>query len=184
VGSRTRAGVRSWLVALALAAPLALILGWLLHGALTPPPRAEAAAGAEERTSLPSSVGVPPTLDLPAGRLEERVDGGADALRSAGCTRLLYWRSEAPAADVEALVFDSVEHARVALAREAGNERTPGPGDEAQVSAAAVYSRYGAVVVRAFADPGAGDSAALVAVVRRLEPRLARTDTPKDERLR
>lgn len=179
-----RAGLRSWLVALALATPLLLILGWLLHGALTPPSRSESVAGAEEPTPPTAPVGLPPTLDLPASRLEERVDGGAEALRAAGCTRLLYWRSEVPAADVEALVFDGVERARTALAREAGSERTPGPGDEAQVSATAAYARYGAVVVRVFADPGTGDAAALVSLVRRLEPRLAGSDTPRDARTR
>ena len=175
--------VRSWLVAAALATPLVLISGWLLRGALAPTPRDEPPA--PEGTSAPAppaatparaavADGWPPALDLPAGRLEERVDGGADALRAAGCTRLLDWRSEAPAADLEALVFDTAEQARAALSREAGAARTPGPGDEAQVSDQAVYVRHGAVLLRAFADPGGTGGEALVALARRVEPQIAR----------
>ena len=156
--------------------PLVAISAWLVRGALAPPPAVDAAtttAASPSSPALPRGASDwPPALDLPAIRIEERVDGGADALRAAGCTRLLYWRSETPAADVEALVFDSVEHARAALSREAGDLRTAGPGDEAQVSEQAVYFRQGAVLVRAFADPGAGSAAALVALARRVEPQL------------
>jgi len=48
-----------------------------------------------------------------------------------------------------------VEGARAVLEREAGPERAPGPGDEAQVSDQAVYFRRGTVLVRVFLDPGA-----------------------------
>ena len=83
------------------------------------------------------------------------MDGAADALRADGCRRLVHWRFERPPADAEALVFRSADGARAVLAREAGPGRTPGPGDEAQVSAQAVYFRRGPVLVRVFLDPGA-----------------------------
>ena len=83
------------------------------------------------------------------------MDGAADALRADGCRRLVHWRFERPPADAEALVFRTVDGARAVLAREAGPERTPGPGDEAQVSVDAVYFRRGGVLVRVFLDPGA-----------------------------
>jgi len=83
------------------------------------------------------------------------VDGAADALRADGCRRLVYWRFARPPADAEALVFRTVDGARAVLEREAGPGRTPGPGDEAQVSAQAVYFRRGSVLVRVFLDPGA-----------------------------
>ena len=106
----------------------------------------------------PSSL--PPATDYPAGRLELRVDGAADALRAAGCQRLRHWRLAAPPADAEALYFPSADAAHEALAGEAGPGRTPGPGEEAQVTPQAVYFRRGAVVVRIFADPGAPADAA------------------------
>ncbi len=150
--------VRAWLVGGALAAPLVLLTGWLIQGAL--------AAG----RSSPSAP--PAALDLPASRLEERVDGGADALRAAGCVRLVYWRSEDPPADAEALVFDTAAQARAALEREAGTQRTAGPGEEAQVTEQAVYFRKGAVLVRLFADPGATGSVRLLKLAERLQPAL------------
>jgi len=158
---------RAWLVGLALAAPLVLLTAWLVRGALS------AGAVSDGRSSV---AGPEPTLDLPASRLEERVDGGADALRAAGCRRLVYWRSEDPPADVEALVFDSVAHARAALEREAGRERTAGPGDEAQVSPQAAYFRRGAVLVRLIADPGVTGSARLLRAAERLTPALPRAE--------
>ena len=153
---------RSWLVGLALAAPLVLLTAWLIHGALV--------AGATS-AGAPSAPKRAPALDLPASRLEERVDGGADALRAAGCVRLLYWRFEDPPADAEALVFDTPQNAHAALERDAGAGRTAGPGDEAQVSEQAVYFRRGAVLVRLFADPGAS-SGRLLQAASRLEPDL------------
>jgi len=92
---------------------------------------------------------------VPAERLEEHVNGAADALRASGCRRLVAWRFEKPPADAEALFFGTAEGARAVLEREAGSERTPGPGDEAQVSEQAVYFRRGAALVRVFLDPGA-----------------------------
>jgi hypothetical protein len=136
---------QAWLVGLALVTPLGGLAAWIAHGAL-----------AARTATLPS-----PT-DYAADRLEERVDGGADALRAAGCLRLRHWRLESPPADAEALFFTTVDAARSALAREAGPGRTAGPGDEAQVSPQAVYFRRGPIVVRLFADPGAAaDAAAL-----------------------
>jgi hypothetical protein len=140
----------AWLVAAALSLPLVAITAWVTHGIVNPP-ASEAPASALAGPAQPS-------IDLSADRLEERVDGAADALRADGCRRLLYWRFETPPADAEALVFHAPEGARAALEREAGRARTPGPGDEAQLSPQAVYFRRGAVYVRLFLDPGAAAS--------------------------
>ena len=143
--------LRTWLVALAFAAPLAAITAWVLRGANDPQAR-------EPRPAEPAGVwpGLPQhRADLPAERLEERVDGAADALRASGCRRLVAWRFERPPADAEALFFGAADSAHAVLEREAGPERTPGPGDEAQVSDQAVYFRRGMVLVRVFLDPGA-----------------------------
>jgi hypothetical protein len=142
--------MRSWLLALALAAPLVAMTAWVVRRAADPYERLPAPGdAAAARPGLPR-----PVADLPADRLEERVDGAADALRAGGCRRLVLWRFERPAADAESLFFGTVDGARAFLAREAGPSRTPGPGDEAQVSAQAVYFRRGSVVVRLFPDPG------------------------------
>jgi len=142
--------LRTWLLALALAAPLVAITAWVIHGATHPRARQPAPdALARVWPGLPRH-----RADLPSGRLEERVDGAADTLRADGCRRLVHWRFERPPADAEALFFGAQEGARAVLEREAGPERTPGPGDEAQVSAQAVYFRRGTVLVRLFLDPG------------------------------
>jgi hypothetical protein len=128
---------------------------WLVHGAVdprAPQPRPEGPAGVWP--GLPQH-----RADLPAERLEEHVDGAADALRASGCRRLVAWRFERPPVDAEALFFATAEGARAVLEREAGPERTPGPGDEAQVSAQAVYFRRGTALVRVFLDPGASATA-------------------------
>jgi hypothetical protein len=149
----------TWIVSLALATPLVALSAWLAYGIVSagsaPPGGAAPATGA-----TPAVLGgiAAPDADLPADRLEERVDGGAEALRADGCRRILYWRFETPPADAEALVFRSEEGARTVLAREAGEERTPGPGDEAQISGQTAYFRRGAVYVRIFLDPGAPES--------------------------
>jgi hypothetical protein len=143
--------LRTWLVALALAAPLVAVAAWVLSGATHP-------SAPEPRPAGPAGVwpGLPQhRADLPADRLEERVDGGADALRARGCRRLVYWRFERPPADAEALFFATVGDASDALEDEAGPERTSGPGEEAQASPQAVYFRRGTVLVRVFLDPGA-----------------------------
>ena len=161
--------LRTWLTAVALAAPLVAITAWVIHGALDAGASTATAAGpAGAWPGLP-----PPDADLPADRLEDRVDGGADALRRDGCSRLVYWRFERPPADAEALFFASPDRARAVLEREAGAERTPGPGDEAQVSPQAVYFRRGSVLVRAFLDPGAEPPAgALVARAQEVDRAL------------
>jgi hypothetical protein len=148
----------SALVAVLLATPLVALAAWVVRGALRVPQRAPNGAVPQPRPAEPA--GVWPSLpkhvaDLPADRLEERVDGAAEALRASGCRRLVAWRFERPPADAEALFFDTAEGAGAVLEREVGPERTPGPGDEAQVSAQAVYFRRGADVVRVFLDPGA-----------------------------
>ena len=143
--------LRTWLLALGLAAPLVAITAWVIRGGTDPRARQPASTGlAGVWPGLPE-----PLADLPAERLEERVDGAADALRAEGCRRLVAWRFERPPADAEALVFRSADGARAVLEREAGPGRTPGPGDEAQVSEPAVYFRRGPVLVRVFLDPGA-----------------------------
>ena len=148
----------SWLLAALLATPLLGLTAWVVRGALKDPHRASRADARQPRPGGPAGVwlGLPQhRADLPAERLEEQVDGAADALRASGCRRLVAWRFERPPADAEALFFGTVEGARAVLEREAGPERTPGPGDEAQVSAQAVYFRRGTALVRVFLDPGA-----------------------------
>jgi hypothetical protein len=149
----------SALLAALLALPLIALTAWVARGALKAPRRTASDAPAPQaRSGGPAGVwpGLPPhRADLPADRLEEHVDGAADALRASGCRRLVAWRFEEPPADAEALFFATAEGARAVLEREAGSERTPGPGDEAQVSAQAVYFRRGALLVRVFLDPGA-----------------------------
>jgi hypothetical protein len=146
--------LQSSLVAIGLLAPLVALTGWVVRGAVGPgTPRTAPAPPAPPAALLP---GLPPhTADLAEGQLEERVDGAADALRAEGCRRLVYWRFDTPPADAEVLVFRAPEGARRVLDREAGPDRTSGPGDEAQVSEQAVYFREGAVLVRLFLDPGA-----------------------------
>ena len=137
-------------MAIALAAPLVAMTAWVLRGATDPrAPEARPAAPAGVWPGLPR-----PRADLPSERLEERVDGAADTLRADGCRRLVHWRFERPPADAEALFFGAAGGARAVLEREAGPERTPGPGNEAQVSDQAVYFRRGTVLVRVFLDPG------------------------------
>ena len=146
--------LRTWLLALALAAPLVAITAWVIRGATDPSTRPPAPGDLGG-----GGPGLPePVADLPSERLEQRVNGAADALRAGGCRRLVAWRFERPPADAEALVFRSADGARGVLAREAGPGRTPGPGDEAQVSEQAVYFRRGPVLVRVFLDPGASPS--------------------------
>jgi hypothetical protein len=144
----------AWLVAAALALPLVALAAWLAVRAVDP-------AAPQPRPEGPAGVwpGLPQhRADLPADRLEEHVDGGADALRKDGCRRLVAWRFERPPADAEALFFATVEGARAVLEREIGSERTPGPGDEARVTPQAVTFRRGAVLVRVLLDPGASPS--------------------------
>lgn len=146
--------VPSWLVASLLAAPLLGLTAWVVHGALRPP-RAALAASPAPHPEGPLPGLPPPTTDLPADRLEEQVDGAADALRADGCRRLLHWRFENPPAEAELLVFVTKDEARTVMKKEAGVERTAGPGEEAQVSAEFAYFRRGNVFVRLFGDPGA-----------------------------
>jgi hypothetical protein len=148
----------SALLAVLLAMPLIGLTAWVVRGALRAPDRTSSEASPPQpRPGGPAGVwpGLPQhRADLPAERLEEHVNGAADALRASGCRRLVAWRFEKPPADAEALFFATAEGARAVLEREAGAERTPGPGDEAQVSAQAVYFRRGALLVRVFLDPG------------------------------
>jgi len=161
----------SWFAGLGLAAPLVALAGWIVHGALVPGTAGSLPARA---TGAPAVSALPPSLDLPAARLEERVDGAADALRAAGCRRLRHWRIEAPPADAEALSFRSNDEAHRALEREAGPGRTVGPGDEAQLGAQAAYFRRGSVLVRLFLDPGASAGEGLRRAAERLDDQLKR----------
>jgi len=112
----------------------------------------------------------PPEADLPAGKLEDRVDGAADKLREDGCRRLIVWKLLNPPADLEILVFDKSEGAKQTLAREAGPGRDPGPGDEASVSDQAILFRRGTVIARLMADPEAPPApAALMETARAID---------------
>ena len=113
----------------------------------------------------------PPELDLPASRLYERFDGAESSLRSLGCRRLMFWRIADAAADLEVLAFETPEGAAQALARDAGLDRTAGPGEEAWTNGQALYFRRGSIFVRIIADDAAhGD--ALLARARRLDRAL------------
>ena len=149
----------SALVAVLLAIPLIGLTAWVVRGALKAPSRTSSDAPfPQPHPGGPAGVwpGLPQhRVDLPAERLEEQVDGAAEALRASGCRRLVAWRFEKPPADAEALFFATAEGARAVLDREAGPGRTPGPGEEAQVSEQSVYFRRGSTLVRVFLDPGA-----------------------------
>ena len=147
----------SWVQGLLLTVPLVIIVAWITHGFVNPP---EPAAAVEATASaaaprVPLAGLPPPEEDLPAARLEDHVDGAADYLRGNGCRRLLAWRITEPPADLEILVFDEAAGAQAVLARDAGPERQPGPGDEASVAEGSILFRRGAVYARLFADPSA-----------------------------
>jgi hypothetical protein len=148
----------SWLLVVLLATPLLGLTAWVVRGALRSPRRPSAGLDVPQpRPGGPAGVwpGLPQhRADLPAERLEEHVDGAADALRASGCRRLVAWRFGNPPSDAEALFFATADGARAVLEREAGPDRTPGPGDEAHVSARSIYFRRGATLVRLFLDPG------------------------------
>ncbi len=115
----------------------------------------------------------PPAQDLPPDRFYERVDGAEAVLRSLGCRRLMVWRLDDPAADLEILAFDSPDGAAKALARDAGPDRTHDvPGDEGWANGQVVYFRRGAVYVRIITD-APGDERVLLAEARRVDRALA-----------
>ena len=148
----------SSLVATLLSMPLIGLTAWVVRGAFHSLRASSEAPVPQPHPEGPAGVwpGLPQhRVDLPAARFEEQVDGAAEALRASGCRRLVAWRFERPPADAEALFFATAEGARAVLDSEAGPGRTPGPGDEAQVSAQAVYFRRGSTLVRVFLDPGA-----------------------------
>jgi hypothetical protein len=94
-----------------------------------------------------------PEADLSADRLYERVDGAEPVLQALGCRRLVAWRLDPPAAEVELLVFGEAGGAKRALHREVGPERTPGvPGDEGWTNDQVVYFRSGNLLVKIVAD--------------------------------
>jgi hypothetical protein len=146
-------------VAILLSLPLLGLSAWLVRGAVkSPRPGSSDAPAPQPHPEGPAGVwpGLPQhRVDLPAERLEEQVDGAAEALRASGCRRLVAWRFEKPPADAEALFFATAEGARAVLESEAGPARTAGPGEESQVSEQAVYFRRGRTLVRVFLDPGA-----------------------------
>jgi len=155
-----------WLKSLLLAAPLACLVAWLIVGGvkgsfspdLSPSPGAEKSAPPRLPAASPPSVLTgfpPPEGDYPADRLFERVDGAADALIAAGCGRILFWRMEDPAAEMELLIFDRASGAAGILARDVGPGRDPGPGEEASVTDQSVFFRRGRFYVRILGDPAA-----------------------------
>ena len=163
--------LRTWLLALALAAPLVAITAWVIHGATDPRARQPASTGLAGVVARPAPAPRRPALRAARGARGRR----GRRLRADGCRRLVAWRFERPPADAEALFFRSADGARAVLEREAGPGRTPGPGDEAQVSEQAVYFRRGAVLVRVFLDPGASPPPGeLVARAAGDRPRAAR----------
>jgi hypothetical protein len=163
--------LRSWLQSFLLAAPLVVIAGWVAIGGInrshapTPPNPPASAAPASFIPGLP-----PPEMDLASGRLEERVDGAAEFLRAQGCRRLIAFRLADPPADLEILVFRNTLGAASVLARDAGPERTPGPGEEAALTAQSALFRRGAIYVRLLGAPERlGDADRLVAVASRVD---------------
>ncbi len=147
-----------WLGGLLLSVPLVCILAWLIIGGMGrsfgPGGLSSGASGTP--SAAPSwilSGFPPPDGDYPADRLFERVNGAADALIAAGCGRLLFWRTEDPAAEMELLVFDGAPGAAAILARDAGPGRDPGPGEEASVTDQSVFFRRGRFYVRILGDP-------------------------------
>ncbi len=155
-----------WFKSLLLAAPLACLAVWLAVGGVKgsfspdPPPfpKAEESAPSRPPAGPPPSflAGFPPPEgDYPADRLFEKVNGAADALIAAGCGRLLFWRMEDPAAEMELLIFDQASGAAGVLARDAGPGRDPGPGEEASVTDQSVFFRRGRFYVRILGDPAA-----------------------------
>ncbi|MFQ5877702.1 MAG: hypothetical protein ACE5JH_08470 [Acidobacteriota bacterium] len=160
-------------VGLLLAAPLVALIVWLALGGVSRRFGPATSAGTPDlaTTSRRPIAGLrEPDEEYPADRLHERVDGAADALRAAGCVRLLLWRTDDPPADVELLVFRSEDGAGRALQRDAGAGRTPGPGDEASVDEQAIIFRRGRFYARIYAEPGAApDPAGLLDLARRLD---------------
>ena len=126
-----------------------------LRGAIDPRGTASRGRAAPAGGLLARPAPAPRRPALPTG---SRSTWTARPTRSApsGCRRLVHWRFERPPADAEALFFGvRGRRARASSSGRPGAERTPGPGDEAQVSAQAVYFRRGPVLVRVFLDPGA-----------------------------
>ena len=148
---------RSLASALVAVIPLAIVAVVIFWGAIRP--------GDLPTVARPSSPAVPlpglpiPAADLPAERLHERVDGAEDYLRSEGCVRLLAWDLAEPKSSLEIFVFQTVEGAGRVLARDAGNGRTDGPGDEASADPQSVLFRRGRVYVKLLADPDASPDA-------------------------
>jgi hypothetical protein len=163
-----------------LAAPLVALSAWVIHGAVTRghglTPEAAVQPSAAPTSSAQAQIlpGLPaPEADLPAARLEARVNGAADVLRSHGCRRLLHWRLTEPPAELELLVFETPEGARGVMDNETGPERSSELGDEAEIGEQAVYFRRGRVYVRLLLDPGASvDPGALVRKAREVDQAL------------
>jgi hypothetical protein len=115
-----------------------------------------------------------PSLDLPAERLFERVDGAEVKLRGLGCRRLRLWRLRAPLADLELLSFADEQGAKKMLAEDAGADRTPDlPGDEGWIGTNVLYFRRGALLGRLIAD-GQESASSLLTPARALEQALAK----------
>ena len=167
-----------WFVSLLLVLPLAGILVWLVTGWMSrsfgPDPAAtiETANFAGPGFTYPAGLPIP-GADFAAGRLYERVNGAADALIAAGCVRLLLWTFENPPAELELLVFTDDAGAARVLARDAGPERTAGPGDECSAGERSVFFRRGRLYARLLGEPGiAPDAMGLLDLARRIDRAL------------
>jgi hypothetical protein len=172
----TQRGPKSWLQGVLLATPLVCFTIWIVAGAVAgshAPSVGGATSPAEAPSLLPGFP--PPEADLSADRLEDRVDGAAEYLRQHGCRRLVAWRLSDPPADLELLVFADPEGAAAVLARDAGPDRTAGPGDEASVADQSILFRRGPVYARLIGDPAApagGSQSTLPALAARVDEAL------------
>jgi hypothetical protein len=151
-------------VVLLLAAPLVALAAWIALGGA----KRSFGPAAPPAHSVPDGVaGLPrpaglgaPEADLPPDRFWERVDGAADGLIAAGCRRMVVWRTAAPPAEIELLVFAAADGAAAFLGRDAGPERTPGGlGDEASVAPESIFFRRGRQYVRIIAAPAPAPAA-------------------------
>jgi hypothetical protein len=154
------------------------------HAAPPPPSSTKPVRrGAGELSSAPPgpltlAPGRRPDQDLDPEHFHERVDGAAPTLVSLGCRRLLYYRLEAPPADLEVLVFANTSGAHEALVRDAGDTLGSGlPGDEAWANEQCVFFRCGNVYVRLIADD-TGHGASIRAEAERVADAIARGEIP------
>lgn len=139
-----------------LALPLVVVGAWIAAGLRRPSAApTDAPAPLEPGREGDPVVGgralpgfPPPDADLPADRLHERVDGAEDYLRAQGCTRLLVWDLEDHGAELEVFYFRTAEAASRVFARDVGDSRSAGPGDEGWSGGGSVFFRRGSAYVK------------------------------------